>query len=131
MKHAKRHQGPPVDWDYWRRMPFAFPWEAAALSLGIEPRYLRKPEHRIYRPSVSDALFVDSDMAGEFRSRWNLLDSNVRTGTVVLSPDKPGGNPGELPLTDMARWLAKMFPDAPREFMEIGANASERSGEPG
>jgi hypothetical protein len=124
MKSAKRYQGPPVDWEYWRRKPFAFPWEAAALSLGIEPRHLRKPEHRDQRPAIDASLFTDQDIAGEFRSRWNMLDSNVRTGTAGLVPNESGAMAGEVRLADMARWLAKEFDDAPRELSELASPSS-------
>ena len=134
---------PTPDWDFWLNMPEVKLWQAAALSMNIDPDSLRHhPQAWMAGPGGGPIFTNDSFSSGEqqimFYKRLRLLVANksVKNGFSpgTLSMDNPAYH--SVRLSEFSNWAQSIGRDIPDELAAIAimpvadANAHEMAAQP-
>lgn len=96
------------DWDFWRNMPNAEPWQACALSLDLDPDSLRSHDE-----ATGDFHFVMRKFPSQ--GAWKAFGKRTR----LLEANRPRQYAVALP--EFALWALSLSPpwDLPRELVAL------------
>lgn len=121
-------------WDKWRNVPVVCLWEAAALSLNIEPEQIRTGSGNFTVPANSpDFPFRRDRRNRAFKDKERLftLTRNVyHNGPIVPFLPKGRKEFSEIRLQEFAVWAYGAGWDIPAELADL-ANEAEVSGHAG
>lgn len=108
------------DWHIWLNTPNVSIWEAAALSLNIEPS---KINHNSHGWMVGSRLFNESE---EFKKRITLISRNV--GSALSSTDWSGSYPEDsmIDLKQFAFWALSIGLKVPDQLSNAASNYSPK-----
>jgi hypothetical protein len=106
------------DWKFWKTMRLAKDWQAAALSLGIDPDSMKHhPQAWMAgsKPVFSSSSFRDSDEKMQFDVRYRLVDAYVREREDRVRHH----NTGEIDWLGFVMWLSKNAFDVPSDVKDV------------
>lgn len=107
------------DWDFWRLRKFVKDWEAAALSIGIDPDSM-KHHPQAWMAGAPRAIFIRSsftnkEQEGMFDKRYRLAEEWGKTNGDRVRYF----NSGEIELAPFGRWATAKRLSVPAEFAEM------------
>jgi hypothetical protein len=116
----------PIDWVFWRLHRFVEDWQAAALSLDINPdSLLHHPQAWMAgsrKALFSSSSFLNDAQEREFDKRYRLVAAWAREhGDKVRY-----FNTGEVELASLATWFAENDIDISAEIRSLGEAAASR-----
>lgn len=119
----------PIDWGFWRLRAYVKDWEAAALSVGLNPDAMQHhPQAWMAgtgKPIFTAKSFVSSDQEREFSKRYRLVVDWVRShGDHVRH-----FNGNEVSLRGFARWVIEAGLSVPLEFKSTIADDDVADGQ--
>lgn len=103
-----------IDWHHYWRLKRMEPWEAAALSLCVNPKEMQHhPQAWMCSGIVfTDASFPSRDVHDQFTKRLELLTDNIYDRAHFAKHD------GTLSLSELARWCAHVgYDNLPPELV--------------
>jgi hypothetical protein len=108
----------PADWDHWRHKKRCALWEAAALTLDVDPRAFHARDMGVSSWAVIPRTGVRQ--AGDPRKlgeRIEIALSNLGDGIEDMTPFSDGHRfRTEVRLPDFGSWAEKIWPDLPKDF---------------
>jgi hypothetical protein len=117
-----------VYWDYWRWLSAVEPWQACALSVGIEPGEMTRDRHDYsVGPGVQSMWGLrpsrlKANTLKEFRRRLTRLTRDIHKQQFVLDRN------GRLQLTKFVVWMkARQIPHFPRALAELNTTLEEEA----
>jgi hypothetical protein len=119
MNATTSRNGATIDWEFWRLRSYVKDWEAAALSIGLDPDAMQHhPQAWMAgtpEPLFLDQSFTNGEQKRQFHKRYRLVTDWVREhGDKVRHY-----NASEVNLRYFAAWIVANDLKSPPEFAAL------------
>ena len=107
-----------IDWDYWLDLTSVHEWEACGLSLGINPKSIKRDFVRNRNSYVPKFYYeirgVSPEVVNQFVNRLDIIQNNKYSNHFVLADTK-------VYLEKFVRWAItkNSFKDMPPELLSL------------
>ena len=117
------HRDRKPNWNKWRHVPDVTVWEAAALSLGIEPLTVQISPHSWM---VEQLVFHESE---ELKTRIFVAGRNLMTDGALTAKTIVAGDPASciVSLPRFAAWALSLPWEVPPEFADLARAAEKKA----